>query len=166
MSQTPPEALIEGMARVVAVEGGLVRLESQRQASCGGCASAKSCGVSSLAGVFGRKAITLTLPNDFDAAIGETVVIGIPQSAVMRASLLAYLLPVVAAVLGAVLGAAGGDLFAALGAGLGLAAGLVGANLLAPRFLSPEKLRPVYLRRAGFEAPADTSCTLDGGKGT
>lgn len=139
--------MLEGTARVVAVTGGTVWLEAESQSSCGSCSTKKGCGVSVLSGVMGNKAVRFRMPNDFNGRIGDRVVIGIPEGAVVRASMLAYLLPVVAMIAGALIatGLGGGDAGAAIGAVIGLALGFGGMRLVSAR----TEIQPVFLRRTG-----------------
>ncbi|MCW8836900.1 MAG: SoxR reducing system RseC family protein [Rhodospirillales bacterium] len=143
-------AMIEGRARVFSVSESDVWLEAEARSACGSCGAVKSCGVSSLTKVLGRRPVRFSLPNDFGARTGEWVVIGIPQSVLLRTSILAYMLPI----LGLICFAAGasamgaGDAGSAIAGAAGLALGLALARPLGRRTIALSDMRPVYLRRS------------------
>ncbi|MDA8231646.1 MAG: SoxR reducing system RseC family protein [Magnetospirillum sp.] len=143
--------MIEGFARVVAEEGGVVWLEPEQTASCGTCMSASACGHNA---DHGRRLAARRFPlaNDHDLAVGERVVIGIAEGELLRASATAYGLPLVtmlgAGITAQFLGA--GDGIAAAATLGGLAGGLLLARLRANRLSRQGALTPRFLRRAGF----------------
>ena len=145
--------MLETEAVVVRVGGGEAYVETFRASSCGSCSSKQSCGTSTLAQILGGKAKAFKVVNSIDAMVGERVVVGLEESALLRSSLLAYLLPLGLLVAGAVVGgwaaagAAARDAYSALGAGLGLVVGyaaLKGATAMAREKSS---YQPVILRR-------------------
>jgi sigma-E factor negative regulatory protein RseC len=161
ISAPDPGDLSEGLARVVTATPEAAVLEAQARSACGPCAQAETCGVSSLAEVFGRRPVRFRLPNDFDARTGEWVVVAVPQTTVLRASLYVYVLPVLGLLAFALIGAGAGDAAAAgMGAG-GLVAGLSAGRWLSRRALSAERLRPRVLRRAAAPGENAAGCTTD-----
>ncbi len=143
--------LIEATATVVALEGDMAVLEARRTSACNGCGAAKGCGTSALGDFFGRKRNLLHIKNDFDAVAGEQVIIGMPESDLVLASLAVYMLPLLA-MIGLSLGALAlgfGDGVAGLVAMLGLGGGLVFAGRLTQG--AGQRFVPVYLRRTPFE---------------
>ena len=152
--------LVEGVARVVAVEDGQVWLEPEPAAGCGGCPSAGSCDPTrwfKLAPPSRRFAV----PDSFGGRVGERVVIGIGESSLVRASFAAYVVPMLtmigAAMAVKVMGY--GDGMAALAAAAGLGAGLLVTWALAGRLAARGELTPRYLRRA-MGAPEAGGCEL------
>lgn len=141
-------ALVEGIARVVALEGGIAWLEPEQVSACGGCKSAGLCGAT---GGDSRRAIARRFPlvNDVGLRVGERIVIGTYEDTLLRASLVAYALPVVTMLGAAVAGQAmfGGDAGAVIGAALGLAVGLVLARLWAGQLSARGELTPRFVRR-------------------
>ncbi len=139
--------MMRGMARIEAVKDGQVYAAPIPQAACGGCAAAKGCGVSALSGYFGNRSRPLVLTDNFDARVGETIEIGIPQSTLNRVAMTSYLPPVVGLLIGG--GAAellgGGNGLSALSAGVGLVGGFVLSRMLATRLSG---LTPVFLGKA------------------
>jgi sigma-E factor negative regulatory protein RseC len=145
------QALVEGYARIVAVEGGTAWAEPERAASCGSCATVKSCGsATAWFKLTPAEASHFALANDFNARVGERIVVGIRQGSLLRASSLAYALPLLTLI--------GAGLFAqAKGAGegqtiltslAGLAVGLVIAHWGAKFLAARGDLAPVFLRRS------------------
>lgn len=151
--------MVEGFAAVVAVEGNTVWLEPEQTTSCGACASSASCGVKGIGSTASRlEARRFALDNPANLQLGERVVVGVPESALLSAALTAYGIP-----LGTLLGAgiaaqlwAGRDgitLLAMLG---GLIVGVVIARLRAKRLSTQGQLAPHYLRRANVS----DSCSI------
>lgn len=154
--------LIRASARVVAAAGDAVWVEAEAKSACGGCAAASNCGVSALSGSLGRKAARLKLRNLCDARIGDRVVIGIPQSTLLRASITVYLTPLIAMIVAAAaaVAAGGGDGVAALSGFGGLAAGFLAAKLIADGALGGS-LQPVFMARADRPGAFLPDCKLD-----
>lgn len=154
--------LIEGTARVVAVDGGVAWLEPEQTTSCGSCASSGACGSKS-----GQSAVWLTkrrfaITNDDGLQVGERVVMGVQPGWLLRASAAAYGVPLVTLLAGGILGDKewGGDGAAVIGALIGLVIGLVIAKLWAGRQMARGDLTPRYLRRAYGPGSGD-ACHVD-----
>lgn len=151
---TPPDfsapPLVEGLAHVVAVEGGVAWLEPEQTSSCGGCAASGACGAKGIGTTAGRlEARRFSLAGQ-NLAVGDTVVVGISESALIKASLTAYVIPLVAAFGFAALaqwidGRDGVSLVAMIA---GLVLGLALARLRAARLSARGELAPRFLRRA------------------
>ncbi len=95
--------MIEETAVVVAHEPGIAWVETSRRNACGACSQSAGCGSALLSRLFAPGANRLALEDRLGVAIGERVVIGIPDGLLVRASLIAYLLPLLTLVMGAVL---------------------------------------------------------------
>ncbi|MEI6559388.1 MAG: SoxR reducing system RseC family protein [Rhodospirillaceae bacterium] len=143
-----PGSGLESVARVVALEGGVPWLEPEPKASCGGCLSLAACGAKG----GGRRALAarrFPLAGAPALRVGERVVVGLPEGAVLRASATAYAVPLLLMV-GAGITARGlgaGDGAGALAMLGGLAAGLLIARIIAGLLLGRGDLSPRYLRR-------------------
>jgi sigma-E factor negative regulatory protein RseC len=141
----------------VALEGEMAVLEARRVSGCASCSMSGACGTSTLGQMFGRKRNLLRIPNDFDARIGESVVLGLPEGDLALASLAAYMLPLLA-MIGAALGVmalGGGDGLAAIASVLALGGGLWLAGRLSAR--AGSRFEPRFVRRASplpFPIPA------------
>ncbi len=142
--------LVEGFARVVAADTATAWLEPEQTSSCGGCASAAACGVKSGQGNRRLEARRFALANDCQLRVGERVVIGISEYALIRASATAYAIPLLC-MMGAAVAAqllTGRDGWAMAAAVAGLTAGLLIARLRAGRLQARGDLTPRYLRHA------------------
>lgn len=144
-------ALVEGYAYVVAVEGETAWLEPEQTTSCGGCASASACGAKGIGTLADRlEARRFSLPNRDNLRVGERVIVGVSEKALVKASLTAYAIPLATLLFCGAMAQwmAGSDLItmAAMVGGLGL--GMVGARFNAMRLNARGELSPHYLRRA------------------
>lgn len=88
--------------RVVAVEHSALWVETIRQSVCGNCTAKKGCG-QRLLSQFGAQPhylrVLLSSSSTAEYKVDDKVTIGIPEMAVVKASLLVYLLPLVMFVL-------------------------------------------------------------------
>ncbi|VAX10074.1 hypothetical protein MNBD_GAMMA25-1751 [hydrothermal vent metagenome] len=87
------EAMIEESGTVIAIDGAFVEIEIQLRSSCGHCQVSDSCGTSVLASLFNQRRNTVRLLNHFDSSVGDEVIIGITESVLLSAALMAYMLP-------------------------------------------------------------------------
>ena len=150
--------MIEEQALVVKVEGDFAFLETQRQSSCGHCSVKNSCGTQVLGKFLGNKVATLRCLNSLKAEVGERVVVGIEESALLKGSLLLYLLPILCMIFFAGLAvmlsqlaenrlASYTDLMAIIGAFSGLFIGLLYSKYSVKNTTSQIQFEPVMLRK-------------------
>ena len=93
--------MIEETGRVVAVEENTLWVETIRKAACDSCASQKGCGHSLLAKLGdGTNHVRVLNPSSdrYAFAIGDDVIIGVPEDVVVIGSMIAYLLPLISLV--------------------------------------------------------------------
>jgi sigma-E factor negative regulatory protein RseC len=113
--------MIEQQGRVVAVKEGMAEIRLGGVTGCARCDAGQGCG----AGVFGRllkrRPVTISLDNTVNAAHGQPVMVGIPESLFLRFAARLYLYPLLAGIGGA----AAGYYFSTLGN-----VGPVGADLI------------------------------------
>jgi sigma-E factor negative regulatory protein RseC len=158
---------VEGIARVVRIDGGVAWFEPEQTTSCGHCAAAAACGASSTAtgsgtgiGSIARRIELRRFPldNARGLTVGERVVVGVDDRALLKASATAYAIPLVTAFAagGLAQGAYGSDLLTMLAMATGLIAGLPIARIAARRLGARGELSPRFLRRA---APGETCHT-------
>jgi sigma-E factor negative regulatory protein RseC len=142
--------LVEGTARVVAIEGGMAVLEPEQTTSCGGCASANMCGDKAGNSAQWLKARRFSVANDHDLAVGDRVVVGVANGSLLRSAAAAYGLPMLTMMAAGITAQqwGGGDGASALAAVTGLLVGLVLARLWSRRLLARGELSPTVLRRA------------------
>lgn len=119
--------VIEETGTVVAMDDEYIWVQTQARSTCSTCHVGSDCGTSVLAKWFGQRSNRIRVRNGLGLEIGEGAVVGIEESALLKASLLAYLMPMLAMV-GAAVAAAGlgaQDAGIALGAMMGLGIGLL-----------------------------------------
>ena len=144
--------MLEQTATVVAVENGQLVLETRPQTTCQSCAVNQGCGTAVLGKSVGQKVIHFRLENTIGARKGDTVVLGLPENAVLRGSTILYLLPLLVMIATAVIADAAmaqdadnRDLAIAL-----LSLLSVGASVLLGRLL---------LRHGGKRADREQACS-------
>jgi sigma-E factor negative regulatory protein RseC len=146
--------MIEEQAIVVGVEGDSARLEIKRNSPCGLCGSTGGCGASLWGRWFGQRSQGFFARNVLEVSVGEYVIIGVDESALLRGSLIAYLIPLLLSCLMAWFGAslasarATSDGYAVIGAMLGLLLGLAWARFHTAGKQQGPRYQPQMLRRA------------------
>jgi sigma-E factor negative regulatory protein RseC len=146
--------MIEETAQVIATEGEFVWVETQRQSTCGNCAANQGCGTATLAKVLGTRRTRVRAINRDGVQIGDRVVVGIDESALIRGSLAVYAVPLLGLLVGAVLGGllserllvSGESLTLGLGIA-GLLGGLIWLRGFTRRIRNDSRYQPVVLRR-------------------
>jgi sigma-E factor negative regulatory protein RseC len=149
---SPDLHTVEGIARVVGVDGAVAWLEPEQTSSCGSCASASSCnaGAGGIGTVANRIAARrFALDNADGLRVGERVVVGVAERALIRAALTAYGLPLATALTaGGIAESAWSSDLATMAAMAGsLLVGLLLARLVAHRLSQRGELAPHFLRR-------------------
>lgn len=149
--------MIEEHAQVVFVEGAAgeyVWVETQRQSVCGGCAANQACGTSVLSKVLGTRRTRVRALNRGGAKVGDRVIVGIDESALIRGSLAVYAMPLLTLLGGGIVGAllserlqvSGESLTLGLGIA-GLVTGLLWLKGFTRRIRDDSRYQPVVLRR-------------------
>jgi sigma-E factor negative regulatory protein RseC len=147
--------MIEESGRVVAVKGDFAWIESERRSACSGCAVRKGCGTSAIAKLFGQRRVQLQVLNRIHAHVGDTVVVGISESGLLRGSLAVYATPLVGLFAGALAGhfagqqllASGSELLAIGGALAGFLAALFWLRRFSRATAKDAAWQPVVLRQ-------------------
>lgn len=153
--------MIEEQGQVVACEADAVWVETIRRSTCGSCSARAGCGQALLQKIGpGRRRGRIRVLCSEPLRVGEQVLIGVPEQAVLRGSLLVYLLPLLGLFAAALLGEAAGlaEPWLILLAAGGLAGGMWLARLLAQRSSGTEVLQPRVLRRLGLAD--EGACTI------
>jgi len=88
--------MIEEQAQVVEIKGDVLLLQAQTQTACGSCAANKGCGTSLLSKVVGRKFTHFQADNNVNAKVGDIVVVGISEDALLKGSMVMYVIPIMA----------------------------------------------------------------------
>lgn len=158
--------VVEGIGRVVAVDGDSAWLEPEQTTSCGHCSASGACasaheeapGLGTVASRMQARRFRIDARSGL-LRVGDRVVVGIGPRALLKGALLAYGLPLVAALTGGGLAQEryASDGLTLLGMLGGLAAGLLLARLFALRLAAHGALSPYLLRHA---RPDETCQTL------
>lgn len=146
--------MIEEWAQVVEIKGDQLILQAQTKSSCGSCAASKGCGTSVLSKVVGRKFTRFQSENSVDAEVGDTVVVGISEDALLKGSLVMYIVPIMSMLVFALAAdqlfealAENRDLLIAATGILGLVSGSLMSRWYFQRQASVQRFRPVVLRK-------------------
>lgn len=146
--------MIEEEAQVIDVDGDKLILQAQTQSACGSCSANKGCGTSLLAKVIGRKFTRFQAQNNVNAVVGDMVIVGIPEDALLKGSLVMYAVPVMGMLLSALLAdfalavsVESRDLMIAVSAIMGLVFGSLISKSYFQRPSNIQLFSPVVLRK-------------------
>lgn len=96
--------MIEQQGLIVAVSGEIASVRLGGKSACAACNAGKGCG----AGIFGRllkrKPVVLELQNGPGARVGQSVMVGLPETLFLRLVFNFYLFPLLAGLAGAAIG--------------------------------------------------------------
>lgn len=96
--------MIEERGKVVAIEpGGRIRVAVNRQSSCGSCSARAACGQGLLQTLRPGRSHEVSAVSRLPVRVGDTVVLGVVESLLVRGAVLVYLLPLLALLTGALL---------------------------------------------------------------
>ena len=155
--------MIEEHAIVVDIDNDdAAMLEIVRRTPCGLCGQSRGCGISIWGRLFGHKPNIFKAVNQINAKVGDSVIVGIEEQALLTSSMTVYGIPLVAMLAGALLA---GGLFAAghadrnavLGAVIGLVFGLLWVRAYTAGRGLDARYRPVILR-AGDSSMIKLKC--------
>lgn len=146
--------MLEEHATVVAVEENAVWAEVQRQSACGQCAANKGCGSAVLQKVLGNKRNIFRVSGDLRVSVGDEVVIGVNENAIVKGSLLVYALPIICIIFFALLGetiaarmlSIESDYMSVLGAAIGLIVSVFGLRWHSNKSNNQPQYQPIMLR--------------------
>lgn len=145
--------MIEQQATVITVEGDQLVLEAETQSSCQACEVKSGCGTSVLSKWVGKKFTRFHAKNTVDACVGDEVVVGLSETALVQGSLAIYFLPLLGMIIFAlaadILLSPGGshDLMVALSAFSGFGVALVVGRAYLANTRLKDSLSPVVLRK-------------------
>ena len=147
--------MIEEHGLIVALEGDSAWVETRRRSACGSCESEQGCGTALLAQALGNRTVRVRADNTLGAGLGEQVVLGLDETAMVRASLVLYLIPLLGLLIGAALGTAGAErwlsghaeLTSIITGSLGLIGGLLWGRRFGLRAQQSRRYQAVVIRR-------------------
>jgi sigma-E factor negative regulatory protein RseC len=93
--------MVEEQVVVTSIDEGGVWVEGVQQSACGSCSAKAGCGKHAMSQL-GRK-VSLWLP-DVDLSVGQQVVVGLPEGAILRSTLALYGIPLIFLLSGAIVG--------------------------------------------------------------
>ncbi len=131
-------------------------LEIERKTACGLCGQTRGCGNSIWGKLFGHQTSAFKAQNRINAKVGDSVIVGINEKALLKSALLLYILPLVTLFVGAILASQlwQTDASTMLGAVVGLVLGLlwVKGHTMSNSYFSLQQ--PVILRLASSQENA------------
>lgn len=147
--------MLEETAQVVRIKGDEVWVETQRRSSCSACSAEKGCGTAVLSRVLGNRRNLVRVLSAMPLRVGDRVVIGIREQALVRGSLAVYAVPILLLLLGGLIGELGAAQFiwenaeiASVTLGIsGLLVGLAWLKRFTRRIENDPDFQPVVLRR-------------------
>lgn len=144
--------MIEETATVVALEGGDAWVSAATATGCHGCAAQQGCGSGVLARYLGARPRRLRLANRLGVEVGDEVVLGLRESAIVSGSFLVYVYPLLGLLGGATVAnrlsvnlGLNSEMAAIIGGGLGAALALAMVRRRVGR--DTDAFRPIMLRR-------------------
>lgn len=85
--------MIEEYAIVTKSTGSLATLEIERRTACGLCGQKRGCGNATWGKMLGHDSHDFTAENQINAQIGDSVVVGIDEQAVLNSAFFLYIVP-------------------------------------------------------------------------
>jgi len=146
--------MVEEQGVVIKVEKGFAWVQMQRKTSCGQCSMKQGCGTGSIAQVFGEKEIEIKAINQSPVQVGDKVLIGLEEGALLRGSFTLYLIPLLcmfaAAIFYEVLAEKAFlpsyEILTAIAGLSGLAGGLIWIKQIAAKMAQDKRYHPVVLK--------------------
>ena len=96
--------MIEETATVVSCVDDQAKLEVQRQSTCSSCNAKSGCGTAIFSKSLGKKVSQVTVVNTMNLRVGDKVIVGLQENALLTGSAIVYLLPLVLMLVFAILG--------------------------------------------------------------
>jgi sigma-E factor negative regulatory protein RseC len=128
-------------------------LEIERKTACGLCGQTRGCGNSIWGKLFAHQSTAFKAQNRINAKVGDSVIVGINEQALLKSALLLYILPLATMLIGAILAKqlSATELGSMLGALAGLMLGLlwVKGHTMSSSYFRLQQ--PVILRLAADE---------------
>lgn len=156
--------MIEEHAQVVAIDNSIVWVEAQRSSSCSRCAANKGCGNAVFQKLFGNKQNVFPVTSDNGlnqplVTVGDKVIIGVEENALVKNSFIVYAIPVIAIIIFAVIGetfannsmSISKDFASVIGALVGLLISIFGLRWYNCLSSNNANGQPVLLRRVSDE---------------
>jgi sigma-E factor negative regulatory protein RseC len=156
--------MIEEYAVVTKCSGTQATLEIERRTACGLCGQKRGCGNATWGKMLGHESHDFTADNQVNAKVGDSVVVGVDEQAVLNSALFLYVVPLAGLLIGTLIAdyLFKNQFYVIIGAVLGLILGflwvkghLIGHNQSGVAF--SKKYQAVILRLADDETGLDKS---------
>ncbi|MHB1246093.1 MAG: SoxR reducing system RseC family protein [Sulfuriferula sp.] len=145
--------MIETQARILEIEAGAALVEPMEPSGCSACGGGKGggCGADRIGQVFTLRSKNYRVLDPRGSRVGEAVVIGVADGAVLRGSGAVYLLPLLLVFVGALLAShfapsANSDVWSIGGAATGFVMGTFWLLWFSRRAARDARFQPVILR--------------------
>lgn len=97
--------MITEAAVVTRCDDGKVEVRLQRASACGNCELSQGCGTGALGRLLGNRSRPLVIPTEQNLKPGDSLLLGLSEAALVKASLTVYGLPLLAMVIAGLLAA-------------------------------------------------------------
>lgn len=144
-----------GERRVISVSGCVIEVgedfvwaATNSKSACAHCSERQGCGVSALSNLIGRRSNRIRVPNSMNASLGDEVILGVRETALLKSTFMLYLLPLLSMLIFALAinVMVNNEALTVLAAGCGLLAGFAVVRYFAARNASDNTLQPFMLR--------------------
>ena len=148
--------MIQENGVVIRADDQYVWVETRRKTTCESCSVNKGCGTAILSKVVGTKVNVVQMANPDNLRLGDQVVLGLEESALVKGSFTVYMLPLLLALAFGLFGeflrfelmSPAGEWLTILFAGLGLVCGLLWARHVLTRQHCRDQYHPVIVKRS------------------
>ena len=96
--------MMEEKATVVAIEKGIITVQSQVKSTCSSCQQSDTCGSGIVAKAIPQKTLTVTLISELSMNVGDCVILGIPENEVLKTAWQVYLWPLIGLIVSSAVG--------------------------------------------------------------
>lgn len=150
--------MIQERGYIIRTDGPYAWVQTERKSTCGQCAVNKGCGSNVFSSVLGNKLVEFRAINSINATAGDTVILGLQESALLKSALLMYLFPLLTMLFFAVvadfvlplLGVHALQVWIGMSALFGFILAYLFVRQFTRRHQKDEAYQPVILRRANL----------------
>jgi sigma-E factor negative regulatory protein RseC len=157
--------MIEEYAIITARAGKQATLELERRTACGLCGQKRGCGNATWGKLLGHGNHQFNADNSIDANVGDSVIVGIDENAVLNTAFFLYVVPLIAMLAGASIAEYffDNEFYVMLGAATGLALGFlwVKGYLIGSGKAYSKKYQAVILRHADDTTVDDNQVSVN-----
>jgi len=141
--------MIEEQAIVVEIKGKEVSVKTDRDSSCGHCSAKSGCGTALLGKYFNRNKQHLVVETDLPLTVGDKILLGMNENALLRGSLIVYGLPLMLMLVFPIIAKQFviSEIVSILSAVVGFSVGIVYVKYFSDVANGGKKFSPVVLKR-------------------